>query len=209
MKIAVVCANGKAGKQIVKEALNRRMEVTAVVRGANRSDAQNTINKDLFDLTYKDLKDFAVIVDAFGAWTPDTLAQHSTSLRHLCDILSGKTNRLLIVGGAGSLYVDSSHTAQVMDGPDFPDGFKPLAFHMGQALKELRTRKDVLWTYLSPACDFRADGKKTGRYLLGGEELLLNAKGESVISYADYALAIVEEAEKGTHIHQRISVVAE
>ena len=207
MKIAVVCANGKAGQLIVKEALGRGLDVTAVVRGENRTEASQVIQKDLYDLTAADLKGFDVVVDAFGAWTEDTLPQHSTSLKHLCDILSGTDVRLLVVGGAGSLYVNPEHTAQVMDGPDFPDVFKPLASNMGKALAELRERSDVKWTYVSPAGDFQAEGECTGKYILGGEELTLNARGESVISYADYAIAMVDEAVSGGHIRQRISVV--
>ena len=207
MKIAVVCANGKAGQLIVKEALSRGLDVTAVVRGGNRTEASQVIQKDLYDLTAADLKGFDVVVDAFGAWTEDTLPRHSTSLKHLCDILSGTDVRLLVVGGAGSLYVNPEHTAQVMDGPDFPDLFKPLASNMGKALAELRERSDVKWTYVSPAGDFQAEGERTGKYILGCEELTLNGRGESVISYADYAIAMVDEAVSGGHIRQRISVV--
>lgn len=207
MKIAVVCANGKAGQLIVKEALSRGLDVTAVVWGGNRTEASQVIQKDLYDLTAADLKGFDVVVDAFGAWTEDTLPQHSTSLKHLCDILSGTDVRLLVVGGAGSLYVNPEHTAQVMDGPDFPNVFKPLASNMGKALAELRQRSDVKWTYVSPAGDFQAEGERTGKYILGGEELTLNGRGESVISYADYAIAMVDEAVSGGHIRQRISVV--
>lgn len=209
MKIAVLCANGKAGKRIANEAVSRGLDVTAVVRGENKTAAQQVLQKDLFDLTTADLKGFDVVIDAFGAWTPETLPQHGTSLKHLCDQLSGQKTRLLVVGGAGSLYVNPEHTARVMDGPDFPDAFKPLASSMGEALDALRKRDDVNWTYLSPAADFQADGERTGSYRLGGEELLLNAKGESVISYADYAIAMVDEAVKGNHNRQRISVVAE
>ena len=207
MKIAIVCANGKAGKLIVKEAVDRGLDVTAVVREENQSAAGKVLQKDLFDLTRADLEGFDVVIDAFGAWTEDTLPQHSTSLKHLCDALSGTDTRLLIVGGAGSLYVNPEHTACVADGPDFPDAFKPLAAAMAKALGELRARGDVKWTYLSPAGDFQADGERTGQYILGGEELTLNARGESVISYADYAIAMVDEAVSGSHIQQRISVV--
>ena len=207
MKLAVVCANGKAGKLIVKEALNRGLDVTAVVRGENQTDAAQVIRKDLFQLTADDLKGFDVVIDAFGAWTEDTLPQHSTSLKHLCDVLSGTDTRLLVVGGAGSLYVNPEHTACVADGPDFPDAFKPLAAAMAKALGELRARGDVKWTYLSPAGVFQAEGERTGQYILGGEELTLNARGESVISYADYAIAMVDEAVSGSPIQQRISVV--
>lgn len=209
MKLAVVCANGKAGQKIVKEAVERGLDVTAVVREENRTVAQKVLQKDLFDLTRDDLSGFDVVVDAFGAWTEETLPQHSTSLQHLCDILSGTDTRLLVVGGAGSLYTNPEHTAQVMDGPDFPDAFKPLAKAQGKALEELRERQDVRWTFLSPAGDFQAEGARTGKYILGGEELTLNAKGESVISYADYAIAMVDEATQGNHIQQRISVVEE
>lgn len=209
MKIAVICANGKAGKLIVKEAVDRGLDVTAVVRGENKSASANAIVKDLFDLTADDLKGFDAVVDAFGAWAEEELPKHSTSLKHLCDILSGTDTHLLIVGGAGSLYVNAEHTMQVVDTPDFPDIFKPLALAQGKALAELRERNDVKWTFISPAGDFQADGERTGKYILGGEELTLNSKGESVISYADYAIAMVDEIVNGSNIQKRISVVAE
>ena len=209
MKIAVICANGKAGKLIVKEAVSRGLDVTAVVRGENATEAKEVLKKDLFDLTTDDLKGFDVVIDAFGAWTEETLLLHSTSLKHLCDILSGTETRLLIVGGAGSLYVNPEHTVCVADGPDFPDAFKPLASAMAKALSELRERKDVKWTYISPAGDFQAEGEHIGKYILGGEELTLNSKGESIISYADYAIVMVDEAVNGNHIQKRISVVRE
>lgn len=209
MKIAVVCANGKAGRCIVNEAVQRGVDVTAVVRGENCSNTKQVIQKDLFNLTANDLKGFDVVIDAFGAWTDETLPQHSTSLKHLCDILSNTDSRLLVVGGAGSLYTNPEHTQQLMDGKDFPEMFKPLAKAQGKALEELRERNDVQWTFMSPAADFRADGVRTGKYILGGEEFFVNQKGESVISYADYAIAMVDEAVNGNHIQQRISVIAE
>ena len=209
MKITVIGASGKAGNLIMAEAINRGHTVTAVVRSksALTDPAAKTIEKDLFALTYADVEDSDVIIDAFGAWTPETLPLHQTSLQYLCDLLSNKPNRLLVVGGAGSLYTDASHTTRVMDAPDFPDVFKPLASNMGKALDALRSRSDVRWTYLSPAGDFKADGIKSGHYSVGGEELTLNAKGESVISYADYAIAMVDEAENAAHIGVRFSVV--
>lgn len=207
MKIAVVCANGKAGQLITKEALQRGLDVTAIVRGENRSAASQSISRDILDITANDLKGFDVVVDAFGAWTEDTLPLHSSSLKVLCDALSGTDTRLLVVGGAGSLYVNPEHTVCVADGPDFPDMFKPLAAAMAKALSELRQRDDVKWTYISPAGDFQAEGGRSGNYILGGEELTLNEKGESVISYADYAVAMVDEIMEGGHIKERISVV--
>lgn len=207
MKIAVVCANGKAGKLITKEAVDRGLDVTAIVRGENKSVAPHSVSKDIFEITREDLKDFDVVVDAFGAWTEDVLPLHSKSLKVLCDALSGTNTRLLVVGGAGSLYVNPEHTATVSDGPDFPPQFRPLALAQGKALTELRERTDVKWTFISPAADFQAEGERTGKYILAGEELTLNDKGESIISYADYAIAMVDEITNGNHIQERISVV--
>ena len=103
--------------------------------------------------------------------------------------------------------MNKEHSARVMDGANFPDMFKPLANAMGKALDDLRKRDDVQWTYISPAGDFQAEGAKTGKWIWGGEELTLNSKGESIISYADYAAAMIEEITKGNHIQQRISLV--
>jgi putative NADH-flavin reductase len=209
MKVAVICANGKAGLLITKELVERGLDVTAIIRGENKSAAPNSIDKDVLNINADDLSKFDVVVDAFGAWTENTLPLHSTSLKTICDALSGTDTRLLVVGGAGSLYVNKEHTACVSDGPDFPDAFKPLAAAMAKALGELRKREDVKWTYISPAGDFQADGDRTGKYILAGEELTLNDKNESIISYADYAVAMVDEITKGNHIQKRISVVRE
>ena len=205
--IAVVAANGKAGQLIVKEALERGHDVTVFVRAENRTPAQKAVSKDIMELTAQDLEGFDAVVDAFGAWTQETLPQHSTTLAHLSDILSGSDTRLLVVGGAGSLYLNPEHPLTVAQTPDFPEAFKPLALAMAEALAELRDRKDVRWTYISPACDFQADGERTGEYILGGEELTLNDRGESIISYADFAVAMLDEIESGNHVGQRISVV--
>ena len=205
--IAVVAANGHSGQLIVKEALERGHDVTVFVRSENRTRAHKAVIKDIMELTAQDLEGFDAVVDAFGAWTPETLPQHSTTLAHLSDILSGSDTRLLVVGGAGSLYLNPEHSLTVAQGPDFPEAFKPVALAMGAALTELRKRDDVRWTYISPACDFQAEGERTGEYILGGEELTVNERGESIISYADFAVAMLDEIESGNHVGQRISVV--
>ena len=209
MKIAVVAANGKAGKLIVEEAVNRGMDVTAIVRGENKTVAQKAIVKDLFDLTSEDLSGFDVVVDAYGNWTPEAIDLIPAATVHLAIVLTGSNTRLLVVGGAGSLYVDPEHTKTVVDVTPFPEAAMPVVNGHGKALEELRKLDNVNWTYVSPAGDFQPDGERTGKYMLGGEELVLNSKGESVISYADYAIAMVDEIKSGKHIKERISVVSE
>ena len=209
MKIAVAAANGKAGKLIVEEAVKRGMDVTAIVRGVNKTVAPKAVVKDLFDLTREDLSGFDVVVDAYGNWTPDAVDLIPAATVHMAKALAGTDTRLLVVGGAGSLYVDPEHTKTVVDVTPFPEAAMPVVNGHGKALAQLREFTDVIWTYVSPAGDFQADGERTGKYILGGEELVLNSKGQSVISYADYAIAMVDEIESGKHVKERISVVSE
>ena len=207
-RIAVVCANGREGSLIAAEAVNRGMDVTAVVRGQNRSAAQHAIVKDAFDVTAEDLTGFDSVICAFGAWTPETIDGISDAMIHLGKCLAGTGTQLLIVGGAGSLFVNPEHTVTVDQGPDFPDDWKPLSASHGRALAWLRETDDLDWTYVSPACDFQAEGPRTGSYTLAGEDLTLNAAGESTVSYADFAIAVVDLAEAGAHRRERVSVVS-
>ena len=207
MKIAVLAANGKVGSLIVKEAVDRGNDVTAIARDENKTVAKKFLKKDILDLTENDLKDFDVVITAFGAWTEDTLPLHKTTLEHLSNILANKNTRLSVVGGAGSLYTDESLKTQLFTTPNFPTDYYPIASNQAKGLDVLRNRKDVKWTYISPAGDFDFEAERKGDYQLAGEVFTVNAKGESKISYADYAIAMVDEAEKGNHINQRISVL--
>lgn len=208
IKVAVISSNGRVARLVVDELVKRGYYVTGFGREeTNQSKAQNYIKKDLFDLTKEDLKKFDVVVDAFGTWTPETLHLHVKVINFLSDLLSGTDIRLLVVGGAGSLYMDADHTLQLVETPDFPKEYYALAKAQTDALDELRKRTDVKWTFVSPAADFQSEGECTGEYILAGDEFTLNSRGESVISYADYAIAFVDEIEKGNHIQQRISLV--
>ena len=207
MKIAVLAANGKVGSLIVKEAVDRGNDVTAIAREENKTVAKKFLKKDILDLTENDLKDFDVVITAFGAWTEDTLPLHKTTLEHLSDVLANKNTHLLVVGGAGSLYMDDTLTTQLYQTPDFPAVYLPVAINMAKGLEVLRKRNDVKWTYVSPAAEFEYDWERKGEYQLAGEVFTVNAQGKSEISYADYAIAMIDEAEKGNHINQRISVL--
>lgn len=207
MKIAVVAANGKAGQLIVEEAVKRGHDVTAIVRSENKTQAQHLLKKDLFDLTKEDLAGYDVVATAFGAWTAETLPLHSKSIEHFNDLLAGTNTRFLVVGGAGSLYVDKEKKVRLVDTAEFPAEYKPLASAQADELDLLRTKKDLNWTFVSPAAEFIPDGAHTGEYILAGDFFTVNEAGESKISYADYAIAFVDEIEFGKHIQERISVL--
>lgn len=208
MKIAVIGSNGKAGSLVVKEALSRGLEVTGFGNGENKSDVKKYISKNVLSLTKEDLNIFDVVVDAVGGWTEETIPNITNVMNHLADVLKGTNTRLIVVGGAGSLFVNEEKTITVDMGPDFPDSWKPLSNAHGKGLNTLRNSKDLNWTYISPACNFNYDGIRTGEYQLGGENLILNSKGESDISYADYAIALIDVALSNKYNKERISVVS-
>ena len=208
MKIAVIAANGKTGSLITQEAVDKGMSVTAVVRNENKTLAQAVLKKDIFELTASDLAGFDAVVDAVGFWSPEDLVKHETSLKHLADILSGTETALFVVGGAGSLYMDETHTRQLQDTLDFPEAYKPLATSMAKGLAALRQRQDVRWVYVSPAALFDAEGEKIGGYQVAGELFETNQAGESHISYADYALGFVNLIAKGTYGRERLSLLS-
>ncbi len=210
MKIGIVGATGKAGSLILDEAVKRGHEVTAIVRDAARlnNDNVNVIEKDVHDTTTEDFRGLEVVINAFGAPLGEKDA-HVEAGRALINALAGTGTRLIVVGGAGSLYVDDSRTMKVIDTPNFPDMFKPTAGGQSQNLEELKQTTNVKWTFISPSAEFDAEGKRTGTYEKGEDVLLVNKAGESYISYADFAIAVIDEAENAKHINARFTVVAD
>ncbi|WP_145405387.1 NAD(P)-dependent oxidoreductase [Paenibacillus xylanexedens] len=211
MKIAVIGATGKAGSIILKEAADRGHEVTAIVRNASKlqDKSLNVLEKDVFDLTASDVQGFDVVVNAFGA-PAGKENLHVEVGQALINLLKEAPNtRLIVVGGAGSLFTDESKTLRLVDSPGFPDAYKATASNQGQNLKDLQASSGIQWTFLSPAAFFNPEGVRTGQYKAGQDVLIVNSEGNSYISYADYAIALVDEIEKPQHQNQRFTVVGE
>ena len=209
MKIAIIGANGKSGTNLVNEALKQGYDVTAIVRNKEyKNDNVKVIYKDIFDLTKSDLAGFDAVISAFAAWTPENFPLHKKVAVHLANLLEGSDTRLLVVGGAGTLFVDNKGT-MAMDTPDFPAAYIGVAKATAESYFELKDRSDLLWTYVSPAGDYDASGAHTGKYTLGGDNLILNSKNESYISYADLALAIIDELKNRNFVQKRFTAVSE
>ncbi|MDG4848811.1 NAD(P)-dependent oxidoreductase [Peribacillus frigoritolerans] len=211
MKIGIIGASGKAGSLILKEALTRGHEVTAIVRDEARVQIQgaSVLEKDIFDLKAEDIKEFDVVVNAFGA-APGKEHLHVDAGKILIEAMKGAPQtKLIVVGGAGSLFVDEAKTIRVLDTPEFPKEYFATAFNQSKNLGDLQNATDIQWTFISPSAFFDPQGNRTGRYKLGKDNLLVNSKGESYVSYADFALAVLDEIENPQHINQRFTVVAE
>lgn len=211
MNIGIIGATGKAGSLILKEAVERGHEVTAIVRNASKINNQDVkvLEKNIFDLKSDDLKEFDVVVNAFSA-APGLEEQHIEAGRVLIDALKSlPQTRLVVVGGAGSLFTDESKTVRVLETPDFPEAYLATATSQAKNLEDLQKSTGVNWTFISPSAFFDPQGKRTGSYQKGTDQLLVNSKGESYISYADYAIAMVDEIENPTHVNERFTVVGE
>ena len=209
MKVAIIGANGKSGSNLVQEALKQGYDVTAIVRNKEYKNGDvKVVYKNVFELSKADLAGFDAVISAFAAWTPETFGLHKKIAKHLADALSGTKTRLLVIGGAGTLYVDDKGT-MAMNTPGFPPEYMGVAKATAESFFELKGRTDVLWTYVSPAGEYDDHGARTGKYVLGGDNLILNSKNESYISYADLALAVIDELKNGAFVQKRFTAVGE
>jgi putative NADH-flavin reductase len=211
MKIGIIGATGKAGSLIVKEASDRGHEVTAIVRNAAKLTEENAValEKDIFDLQADDLQQFDVVVNAFGAPAGQENL-HVDAGKVLIEAAKGAPDtRIIVVGGAGSLFVDEAKSIRVIDTPDFPKEYFATASNQGQNLEDLQKTSGIKWTFISPAAFFNPEGKRTGSYKKGKDNLIVNSKGNSYVSYADYAIAVLDEIEKPQHINERFTLVSE
>jgi len=211
MNIGIIGATGKAGSLIVKEAIDRGHEVTAIVRNASKLSGEKTniLEKDIFDLQAKDIQQFDVVVNAFGAPAGQEHLHVDAGKALIEAFKAAPEKRLIVIGGAGSLFVDQAKTVQVLDTPDFPKEYFATASNQGQNLNDLQKTSGIKWTFISPAAFFNPEGKRTGSYQKGKDNLIVNSKGDSYVSYADYAIAVLDEIENPLHINERFTLVSE
>jgi putative NADH-flavin reductase len=208
MRIGIIGATGKSGSRIAAEALERGHLVVPLVRNARKLEEQDwqVVEKDLFDLTYTDLMGLDVVVNTFKA--PQGHEElHEKSTEHLMNVLKGDNKpRLIVVGGSGSLIVDRQTGLRLSETEDFSHSAKPASYHMEKSLDLLLATSELNWLYLSPPKHFIPDGTRIGSYQLGTDFLLINHLGQSEISYADYAIALVDEIENKAFKNRRITV---
>ncbi|OOE60878.1 NAD(P)-dependent oxidoreductase [Salinivibrio kushneri] len=210
MKIAIIGATGWIGSQIVEEARHRGHEVIALVRQPEKV-TRDDVEVRQFDLldnhhsVQQAVADADAVIAAVGGRAAGNHEMVANSAKRLIDELpAANVKRLLWVGGAGSLEVAPG--VELVSLPDFPDAYKAEALAQGDALKGFREHAHTLdWTFVSPAAEI-FPGEKIGRYRVGADTLLTDDHGDSKISVADYAIAMIDELESGAHRRQRIGV---
>jgi uncharacterized protein len=207
MHVAVYGATGNSGREIVKELLLRGHSVTGVARKIDALSAQQGLTVKAGDLSNVDaiaavIAGADAVVSAYAPPPDDTDALIAVTERQIAAVSKAGAVRLLVVGGAGLLEVSPGVT--LIQSGYLPAEYLPIATSHEKALAVLRASK-INWTYLSPAAYF-VPGERTGKFRLGTKELVADAKGDSRISFADYAIALVDEIEKPAHERGSFSV---
>ncbi|MBM7609595.1 putative NADH-flavin reductase [Lysinibacillus composti] len=209
MKIGIIGANGKAGENILREALLRGFDVTAIVRNKEKLYIQDIpiIEKEIFDLTRNELSQFDVVVNAFEE-NPGEQHLYTEVGRHLISLLEDTHTKLFVIGGAGSLIVDTESSTHLIGIPNLSEKNKEIAKQRLEILRFLQ-QSSIRWTFLSPSIIFDADGPRTGHYILGKGRILLNSQYLSYVSYADYAIAVIDEIENPQFENEQVIVASE
>lgn len=212
-KVAVIGATGFVGSHVMKELENRGYAVEAIVRDASKIDQNEKVTAKSVDVNNVDelaesLKGSDAVISTFNAgWTNPNLYN---------DFLTGSENiekaveksgvkRLIVVGGAGSLYTPDN--VQIVDTPDFPEAYKPGATAARDYLNKIKENNTLDWTFFSPAIEMNQAnvGTRTGKYRTSLETPVFDENGRSILSVEDVAVALVDELEQNNHIRERFT----
>ena len=200
-KIAIIGATGRAGSQLLEEALRRGHSVTAIARDTTKvGQREGVISRNV------DVLDANALQAAVAGHDVVISAAHFATIPAgavIGPVKNAGVKRLLVVGGAGSLLLPDG--TRVIDSKGFPEAYKAEASAGALFLEKLRQEKDLDWTFVSPSAEF-VEGERTGKFRIGQDDLLVSSEGRSWITFADYAIAMLDEVESPKHSRQRFTV---
>ncbi|CAI8964717.1 3-beta hydroxysteroid dehydrogenase [Pseudomonas sp. IT-P12] len=200
-KIAIIGATGRAGSQLLEEALRRGHSVTAIARDTSKiGERAGVVSKNV------DVLDAQALQAAVTGHDVVISAAHFATIPSAAVIEPVKragVKRLLVVGGAGSLLLPDG--TRVIDSEGFPEAYKAEASAGAVFLEDLRREQQLDWTFVSPSAEF-VEGERSGTFRLGKDDLLVSSAGRSWITFADYAIALIDEVETPKHVRQRFTV---
>lgn len=198
MRILVWGAAGAVGRRVTQEAVARGHQVTTVGRsGPVHGDAADPDDVARLSAGHD------VVISATRP-RPGSESELVAAAKGLLIGLRGSGVRLILVGGAASLIVPGTEV-QLVDSPDFPVDLRPIALACNEQYDVVRAAAGLDWTYVSPPA-LLEPGERTGRYRKGYDHLVTDAHGNSTISMEDFAIALVDEAERAEHVRQRFTV---
>jgi putative NADH-flavin reductase len=213
MRVAIVGATGQVGSRLLQEALRRGHAVIAIVRNPSKLPQHPLLRgtaTDVFDtaaLTAA-IRGTQAVLQAYRPPREDPLearidGQRRATRSIVAAAKSAAVARVLAVGGAGTLEVAPG--VLNMDRPEFPAAWKGGAASTAQVKEVLQAQREVQWTVLCPAHNLVA-GERTGQFRLGTDQLLVDASGDSRISFEDFAVALLDELEHPRHTGRRFTV---
>lgn len=212
MKLALIGATGFVGANLLKEALQRGHEVTAIVRDPSKLETAENLNVVKGDVNDVDalselLKGQDLVLSAYNAgWSnPNLYADFLAGCKAIeAATVKAGVKRLIVIGGAGSLYING---AQLVDGPHFPEAFKPGATAARDYLNILKNNEQLDWTFFSPAIEMHQgiSTGRTGKYRLGTDEPVFDVNGKSVLSGEDLAVAVLDEVDNKQFLKKRFT----
>lgn len=210
MKIVLIGASGNIGHRILREAIDRGHQITAVSRNPEKQDVKHDrvrwVSLDILNTSL--LKEVVMrhdaVISSYGPGEKEDPHNVITTTNSMIEAMrQAGVKRLLVVGGAGSLEVAPG--LQLVDTPEFPEAWKGGALAHREALRIYQKINDLDWTYVSPAALIQP-GKRTGKFRLGKGQLLTDEEGNSIVSMEDFAVALLDEIENPNHIHKRFTV---
>jgi len=211
MKVVLLGATGFVGSALLKEALDRGHRVTAIVRDPGKLDKRDGLiprTGDVYDTASLAglIEGNDALMSAFNpGWkNPNLYDDQVRGTRSIIEAAKkAGIKRVLWVGGAGGLEVKAG--VRVVDDPALPEWVRPGSLATIDALDQLRKEPDLEWTFLAPSAEMKP-GERTGKFRLGGDQLLVDFAGHSAISVQDFAVAMIDELERPRHLRQRFTV---
>jgi putative NADH-flavin reductase len=212
-KIVLIGASGFIGSAVLREAIDRGHHVTGVVRHSEKI----TLNHKNLHVEKADIfltntitgifKGADAVISSYNpGWTSPKIAEETTAgYKSIIEaVRQSGVKRLMIVGGAGSLFV--SPGKRLMDTGAIPESYMPAIRALANVyLIDLANEKDIDWVFFSPAMNIHP-GTRTGKFRLGKDDVIINQAGEGDISVQDYAVAMIDELEKPVHHHERFTI---
>jgi putative NADH-flavin reductase len=201
MKVAHIGATGKVGSKILAELARRGHAVTAISRHPEKTPATSGVTGARGDVG--DPEALAKVVKGHDAVISSAPFTPGSSPQLLEAVRKSGVKRYVCVGGAGSL--ETAPGKLVKDAPGIPPEWMPAINEGSAMLKLLRADTQLDWTFFSPAV-FIGPGERTGKFRLGGDQVITGPDGKSSISYDDYAIAFVDELEQSRHVRKRFTI---
>lgn len=210
MKIGVIGANGNLGKRVIKQALDLKIDIKAFVHnGVYADDRVISVEKNLFHMERKDVEELDVLISTFGGgFNVDPVINRNAFMKYI-ELLENSSTQLIVVGGAGSLYTDNTHTTYEYETENHPVKLKEISKNIRLGIDDFKKNQTFPWTVVCPSRSFDLNGIYSGNYIVGTDcEIIYNEDHRSYVTYEDLAKAMLDIAENNLYIHKIITIAS-